>query len=112
MATGVPVHTFQGGDEANKYAESRGLHVQEIPRLKWIRVSADSYDLKLLDVSSVDGTKLNALYKRFLVAKWADSNLGVNKYLREELKAWIDEPSSVLDSRAYVTLSNWFLSID
>jgi MoxR-like ATPase len=83
-----------------------------ISNLKWERVTSDSYDLALQHVGNLDRTGLKALYEKFMSTKWADSDRGVNKYLREDFKEWVDAPEQPLKSRAYVTLSNWFLSID
>jgi 5-methylcytosine-specific restriction endonuclease McrBC GTP-binding regulatory subunit McrB len=80
--------------------------------LKWDRVAPDSFDLRLQNVDSLDLNALRTLYETFVSTKWADSDLGINKYLREDLKSWIDVPAQPLASRVYVTLSNWFSSID
>jgi len=120
LATGIPVATFHGGDQANGYVEARGFNVVEIPPeersrssiLKWDRVAPESFDLKLVNINSLDLNRLRSLYETFLSTKWADSKLGINRYLREDLRSWIDSPTKPLGSRVYVTLSNWFLSID
>jgi hypothetical protein len=80
--------------------------------LKWDRLTQGSFDLKLQNVNSLDLNRLRNLYESFISTKWADSNLGINKYLREDLKSWTDVPTGPLASRVYVTLSNWFSSID
>jgi hypothetical protein len=80
--------------------------------LKWDRVPPGSFDLKLENIERLDLNRLKTLYETFISTKWADSNLSINRYLREDLKIWIDAPGEPLASRVYVTLSNWFSSID
>jgi hypothetical protein len=115
FATGVAVDDFSGGEEANGYAKERGFEVVELrPKstLKWERVTPDSYDLKLQNVEVLDRDKLNSLYETLVSSKWADSSMSLNKYLREDLREWSEAPEEPLTPRAYVTLSNWFSSID
>ena len=120
LATGTPASTFHGGNQANGYVEAHGFNVVEISPeerghssfLKWDRVAPESFDLRLQNVDSLDVNRLRSLFDTFLSTKWADSNLSINRYLREDLKSWIDSPAKPLRSRVYVTLSNWFLSID
>jgi hypothetical protein len=83
--------------------------------LKWNRVSPDSFDLRLQDTDLLDHDRLKTLYKTLLSAKFAEKrgakDLGFPRYIRDDLRIWIDMPEEPFTSRVYVTLSNWFLSI-
>jgi hypothetical protein len=79
--------------------------------LKWEQVRPNSFDLRLKNVDVLDRHKLRTLYESFISSKWnskrEDWDLGINKYLREDFKTWVDVSEQPLKSEVYATLGNW-----
>src|SRR6266496_437100 len=78
--------------------------------LFWERIEP-GFDLKLTNLDALDIEQLRRSFKAFLSSSHSRQP-GLNEHIREDLKAWVENPRTVLGSPSYVTLSNWFLSSD
>jgi MoxR-like ATPase len=67
------------------------------------------YDLKLSNPEDLNSTHVRTLLEAFLKTPHS-AQPGINEHIRGDFKEWIYDPSSVLRSEGYVTLSNWFKS--
>lgn len=83
--------------------------VPPLQRPRWKRASPDSYDLVLEVPGNLDPVNLGHLFEAFVSTEHS-AQPGINEYIRGDFAAWVKEPTGVLTSPAYVTLSNWFLS--
>ncbi len=78
--------------------------------LIWERIEP-GFDLRLTNPPALDHQQFRGVFEAFLNTSHARQP-GFNEHIREDFKAWVDDPTAVLTSRGYVTLSNWFLSPD
>jgi len=78
--------------------------------LVWER-DGGGYDLRLTNSEQLDSAHVQTLLAAFLLTTHPRQR-GINEHIRNECKAWMETPSSILKSEGYVTLSNWFLSRD
>jgi hypothetical protein len=74
----------------------------------WERVEP-GFDLRLIRPAGLDGQQFRSLFEVFLKTPHP-LQPSFNEHIREGFKSWVSDPTTVLTSRAYVTLSNWFLS--
>jgi AAA domain (dynein-related subfamily) len=84
--------------------------MQTDAKLVWERIEP-GFDLKLTNPDALDHQQFRTVFEGFLNTPHSRQS-GFNEHIREDFKAWVDDPTAVLTSRGYVTLSNWFLSPD
>ena len=80
-------------------------------KLRWQRRSEGStnnYDLVLENPEDVDSERMHELLNRIEEEK--HRGLKLSGRARTEFRRWFEEPDTPLRSRAYVLLSNWFLT--
>ena len=80
------------------------------PKLVWERVEP-GFDLRLTNPDGMDAQQARSLFKEFLTTPHSRQP-GFNEHIREDFKSWVNDPTTLLASSGYVTLSNWFLSSD
>lgn len=64
------------------------------------------YDLILTNPTALNADEAKSLFGQVIGAEFGD----ISQHVREDLGQWLENTRSVLSSKAYVTLSNWFLS--